>query len=85
MCASASCAAPQTALKRRRGASTCSFFAVGAVFDTLLSAPSAELDNLFDPGSDAAGILGQEVASLAPPEAGGHAHGLVREPQDGAI
>jgi len=82
--ASASCAAPQTALKRRRGASTCYFFAVGAVFDTLLTAPSAELPPLFDPESDAAGTLGQEVASLTP-EAGGHAPGLVREPQDGAI
>jgi len=66
------------------GASTCSFFAVGAVFDTLLTAPSAELDNLFDPESDAGEILGQEVAQ-DPPEAGGHFHGRVREPQDGAI
>ena len=59
----------------------CSFFAVGAVFDTLLTAPSAELDNLFDPESDAGEILGQEVAQ-DPPEAGWHFHGLVRCQQD---
>ena len=59
----------------------CSFFAVGAGFDTLLTAPSAELDNLFDPESDAGEILGQEVAQ-DPPEAGWHFHGLVRCQQD---
>ena len=62
----------------------CSFFAVGAVFDTLLTALSAELDNLFDPESDAGEKRWRE-ATQETPEAGGHFHGLVREPQDGAI